>query len=193
MFCPGCSSEERHGNQFCRKCGTDLLKVRRSLESSDRLTASAVSAREEIGRAIALKIRETTSAQELTLLTRNVLPQIEEFLESPEERRLRRLRAGSIVSSIGFGTAAGLTAAAYMSGEMDLLFLAALGAITFFIGIGLIINAIFLTIPSRTVGRMPDLEPAGLPPDYMKPAAAPHVPSVTEHTTRHLEEDPSAK
>ena len=194
MFCPGCSSEEREGNQFCRKCGTDLVKVRRSLESSDRLTASAASAREEIGRAIALKIRETTSAQELALLTRNVLPQIEEFLESPEEIRLRRLRAGSIVSCIGFGAAGGLTAVAYMVGSQDLLFLAALGAITFFIGLGLLINAIFLTIPSTTSGDVAELDPVIRRPDYLNSGAAdskdePSIPSVTEHTTRHLEEN----
>src|SRR2546425_6524742 len=50
MFCPSCGSEERQASQYCRACGTDLRPVRVSIERPDSITASAVSAREEIGR-----------------------------------------------------------------------------------------------------------------------------------------------
>src|SRR5215472_4867113 len=103
MFCPSCGSEERQASQFCRACGTDLGPVRTSLERPDSVTASAVSAREEIGRAVAEKIREVEDAHELKRVAEDVLPKIEKFLESYEEKRLRRMRAGVIVSSIGFG------------------------------------------------------------------------------------------
>jgi len=63
MFCPECGIEERHSNQFCRACGSDLRRVRSAVESPDTITASAVSARDEIGRAIAAKIRETRTAE----------------------------------------------------------------------------------------------------------------------------------
>src|SRR4030095_12123990 len=69
----------------------------------DAITASAVSARDEIGRAVAEKIRQTSTAKELHKVAEDVLPEIEKFLESPDERRLRRFRAGVIVACIGLG------------------------------------------------------------------------------------------
>src|SRR6266568_9152618 len=103
MYCPTCGSEERQMSQYCRACGTDLRPVRVSLERPDSITASAVSAREEIGRAIAQKIREVDDTRDLKRVAEDVLPKIEKFLESYEEKRLRRMRAGVIVSSIGLG------------------------------------------------------------------------------------------
>src|SRR5207244_3302116 len=99
MFCPDCGIEERQSNQFCRACGTDLRGVRLAVQSPDTITASAVSARDEIGRAVAAKIREVDSARELKKVAEDVLPQIEKFLESPEEKRLRRIRTGSIIGA----------------------------------------------------------------------------------------------
>src|SRR4051812_49110786 len=109
MFCPGCGLEERQANQFCRACGTDLRHVRQTLERVDNITASAVSARDEIGRAVAARIREAESMHELKKVAEDVLPEIEKFLESPAEKRLRRLRVGTLVSSIGAGASIALT------------------------------------------------------------------------------------
>src|SRR6185369_1949254 len=104
MYCPSCGSEERQATQFCRACGTDLRAVRISLERPDSITASAVTAREEIGRAIAHKIRELETARDLEHVAEDVLPQIEKFLESPEEKRLRRIREGVVTAAGGLGT-----------------------------------------------------------------------------------------
>jgi len=76
MFCPSCGSEERQASQYCRACGTDLRPVRVSLERPDSITVSAVSAREEIGRAVAAKIREVQNARELKKVAEDVLPEI---------------------------------------------------------------------------------------------------------------------
>src|SRR6185369_3315944 len=103
MFCPSCGSEERQASQYCRACGTDLRVVRVSLERPDTITASAVTAREEISRAVAQKIREVQDAHELKKIAEDVLPEIEKFLESPEEKKLRRIRAGVIVAASGLG------------------------------------------------------------------------------------------
>src|SRR5690242_11874622 len=103
MFCPSCGSEERQASQYCRACGTDLRPARVSLERPDSITVSAVTAREELGHAVAQKIREVEDARELKKVVEDVLPQIEKFLESPEEKRLRRMRAGVVVSCIGVG------------------------------------------------------------------------------------------
>src|SRR5438309_11934538 len=103
MFCPSCGSEERQASQYCRACGTDLRPVRVSLERPDSVTASAVSAREEIGRAVAQKIREVEDARDLRRVAEDVLPKIDKLLESSEEKRLRRVRAGGVTAASGCG------------------------------------------------------------------------------------------
>ena len=108
MFCPACGLEDRQSNQFCRACGSDLRTVRVAIETPDQVTASAGFAREEIGKAVAAKIRETQTAYELKKVAEDVLPEIEKFLESPEEKRLRRMRVGMIIASAGFGAALSL-------------------------------------------------------------------------------------
>src|SRR6185295_5358525 len=148
MFCPNCGSEERQVSQFCRACGTDLRSVRVSLENPDEITASAISARDEIGRAIADKIRELDKARDLKKVAEDVLPQIEKFLESPQQRRLRGIRQGIVTSAIGLGGVVfflvwGLSA-------RDMLFLSGLGVTAFLIGLGLIINALLFTVPKST-------------------------------------------
>lgn len=198
MFCPECGIEERQSNQFCRACGTDLRRVRGAIEMPDSVTASAASAREEIGRAIATKIRDTQSAEELSVVAEDVLPEIEKFLESPEEKRLRRMRLGMLLSSIGLGAAIGITFVSAFMGDRDVIFLAALGVITFFLGLGFILNGVLLTVPKKQMldrssdadsqrqldGLRAETNELSLP----QPTAAASFHSVTEHTTRHLKE-----
>lgn len=202
MFCPTCGSEDRQANQFCRSCGADLRAVQLAVSRPDQITASAASARDEIGRAIAAKIRETQSAGELAKVTNEVLPEVEKFLESPEERRMRRMRVGLLLSSIGAGVAIGLSIAALLAGERDMFFLAGLGVVAFFLGLGFILNGFFLTVPKRSLPKgSADTEPArdsvlpsGRRADVQLPQAPADIlfPSVTEHTTQHLEEKPDS-
>lgn len=95
MFCPSCGLEENHSNQFCRACGANLNSVRAAIARPDTITNAAAAARDEIGRAIAYKIREAQSAAELATVAETVLPEIEKFLESPAEKRLRSIRGGT--------------------------------------------------------------------------------------------------
>lgn len=212
MFCPSCGSEERQASQFCRACGTDLRPVRVSLEQPDSVTASAVSAREEIGRAVAQKIREVHDARELKKVAEDVLPQIEKFLESPEEKRLRRMRAGVIVSSIGLGATILMAIMALVAQSQDLEgFLGGMGMgiVCFCIGLGLLLNAFFFTRPRKAISdhveeaRSQTALDAGYVPPELR-AGQPAQPSlraqttsnlaqppgsVTEHTTLHLKSD----
>src|SRR5258706_16470210 len=152
MFCPGCGSEERKASQFCRACGTDLRVVRVSLETPDSITASAVSAREDIGRAVAAKIREVQSVRELKKVAEDVLPEIEKFLESYEEKRLRRMRAGIVVSSIGFGFTILMllmTAVARPNDVQGFVGGAGVGIVAFCLGLGLLLNALLFTRPRK--------------------------------------------
>ena len=192
MFCPSCGLEENQINQFCRACGADLRSVRVALEKPDNITESAVSAREEIGRAVAAKIREMDSAHDLKKVAEDVLPQIEKFLESPEQRRLRRFRAGVVVSSAGIGIT--LMFILISMTEKDALFIFGAGLITLFIGLGIIINGLLSTIPSKNVANSPpdarnqrELDPAGAhTQDLVLPETSDIFSSVTERTTRHL-------
>jgi hypothetical protein len=199
MYCPSCGSEERQLSQFCRACGTDLRVVRNSLERPDAITASAVSAREQIGLAIADQIRQMRSGKDLEHVAEDVLPSFEKFLESPEERRLRRLRAGVITASIGFA----LSLAALLGALADSDFFPFMfpGFITFMIGIGIIINGLLFTRPRKRLpgdsydalaqqmldsspNRAKFETPTSLT-NELGPGTNPRL-SVTEHTTHHL-------
>jgi hypothetical protein len=170
--------------------------VRSAVESPDTITASAVSARDEIGRAIAAKIRETRTAEELAVVAEEVLPEIEKFLESPEEKRRRRIRLGMLLSSIGLGAAIGISLVSMVMADGDVIFLAALGIVTFFLGLGFILNGVFLTVPRKTLpDRSSEADSQrqldGLPADTNEPKSplpASLFSSVTENTTQHLKE-----
>jgi hypothetical protein len=209
MYCPTCGSEERQISQYCRACGTDLRVVRRGLERPDTITASAVSAREQISQVMAEKIREMETAHDLKRVAEDVLPQIEKFLESPEEKRLRRVRAGVVTAGIGLGAALLIFLMSIQS--HDLIPFIALGLITFLIGLGLVINGLAFTIPRKTFAdrseearSQRELEAMGeyVPNqlignsqstnDLQNPMnAIAGRPSVTEHTTHQLKPNKS--
>ena len=201
MYCPSCGSDERQPSQFCRACGTDLRVVRTSLERPDAITASAVSAREHIGLAIADQIRQMRTGKDLEHIAEEVLPAFEKFLESPEERRLRRLRAGVITSVIGFAVAFISLLVALNNGDF---FLIMPGFVTFMIGLGIILNGLLFTVPRKelpggtsdalaqevldSVQSRTRYEPpiAGSLTNELGQGTNPQPASVTEHTTHHL-------
>ena len=197
MFCPGCGSEERQLSQFCRGCGTDLRAVRSGMERPDAITSSAATARDEIGRAIAAKIRELQGPGALKKMAEDVLPKIEEFLESPEEKRLRRMRAGVITSAVGLGAMLMFLFAALASGKEDLLFPFGAATVAFFIGLGTIINGKLLTVQRRqfpdssqnaTLQSAPDRLVEGTATSEIRELAP---PSIVEHTTHKLLNEPT--
>jgi len=196
MFCPSCGSEERQVSQYCRACGVDLRAVRITLEQPDPITASAVSARDEIGRAIADRIRDLETGRDLAKVAEDVLPQIEKFLESPHQRRLRGIREGIVMSAIGLG--ATLFFFLMSLDQKDVVFLMGLGVTAFLIGLGIILNALLFTVPKQfvpghslvnrqrgSIDAAPErviLERNEL--STAEPLSPP--PSVTEQTTHHL-------
>ncbi|QQS40902.1 MAG: hypothetical protein IPM63_16275 [Acidobacteriota bacterium] len=207
MYCPGCGTEDNTSNVYCRSCGSDLRAVRTALERPDDITSSAVSARQEIGRAFADRIRQAR-AKDLASIAEEVLPEVEKFLESPEERRLRNIRNGAVTAFIGFGTALAFFIVAASAGEPGITFFSALGIVTFFIGVALIINGYFLTVTKKelsggvkrdegesvSAGELPSGGPDQTEDDastnelLMPPSARDEfIASVTEETTRNLE------
>ena len=207
MFYPNCGSEERQASQYCRACGVDMRAVRLSVERPDSITASAVSARDEIGRAVADRIRSVADAGELKVVADSVLPQVEKFLESPEEKRLRRVRAGTIISATGLGAGTlGLIMSAVVTGP-DLeaaLWVGGLGITAFTLGLGFILNGLLFTKPlkardNRSLdAKMSKLLDAGYqPPASISDTRTPTTSnlkkvagsSVTEHTTLNLKKE----
>jgi hypothetical protein len=206
MYCPTCGSEERQLSQYCRACGTDLRVVRVSLERPDAITASAVSAREQISQAMAEKIRQM-EPDDLKRVAEDVLPQMEKFLESPEEKRLRRVRAGVIVAASGIGAA--LLMLLMSMQAHDFFQFIPLGLIGFLIGLGMIINGLAFTIPrkgllDRTAEakeqrelEMRNASYQNLPADALGGQGQTTNdlkiarPSVTEHTTHQLKTNKS--
>jgi hypothetical protein len=169
------------------------------LEKPDAITESAVSARDHIGRAIADKIRMTESASELQKVAEEVLPEIEKFLESPADRRLRRIRAGIIMSFIGLGATLGGILASMV--EEDLFVLVIPGTIMLFIGLAVVINGLMFTLPRKRIFEHADeaLSQKALDSGFKASTELiPEVPtnalnsgertlaSVTEHTTHQL-------
>ena len=192
MFCPNCGIDEKQPNQFCRACGTNLLPVREVVAGPDGVTASAITAREEIGRAIAAKIRETQNVYELKKVAEDVLPEIEKFLESPEEKRLRRMRMGGLISLIGLGTTLAFFIASMIE-DSGLIMVSAAGFVCFCIGLAFLLNGFFLTVTRKTLPnnapdadrqRELDASTSGL----KLPEPVSSFSSVTEDTTRHLKE-----
>jgi hypothetical protein len=207
MYCPNCGSEERQASQYCRACGVDMRAVRLSVERPDSITASAVSARDEIGRAVADRIRSVKDAVELKIITDSVLPQVEKFLESPEEKRLRRVRVGTIIAATGLGVGTlGIIMSAVLTGP-DLeaaLWIGGLGITAFTLGLGFVVNGLLFTKPRKVLdgrsldAKMPNLFEAGYqPPASISDARTPTTSnltkvagsSVTEHTTFNLKKD----
>ena len=202
MYCPSCGSEERQLSQFCRACGTDLRIVRNSLEHPDAITQSAVSAREHIGMAVADKIRQMSSAKDLEKVAEDILPPFEKFLESPEEKRLRRIRAGVITAAVGLGATIVTVLIAMDRGGP---FLITPAFITFLVGLGIVINGMMFTVPRKKLPGTADdalsqkmLDSSVKRPAYEAPAPAnltnelapapkPQVTSITEHTTHLLD------
>ena len=124
-----------------------------------------------------------------------MLPEIEKFLESPQERRLRRVRAGVYVTMFGLG--AFLFFLLLSMKEEELLFLTAIGVAAFLVGLGIIINGLAFTVPKeQSSARALDATKEGLeqsvistsPREELPAARQMSVPvaSVTDHTTHRL-------
>lgn len=196
MFCPNCGLEDKQSNQFCRACGADLRSVRNVIARPDDITESAASARDEIGRAVAAKIREMDSARDLTEIAEDVLPQIEKFLESPAEKRLRRIRTGTIISSVGLGATLAFKVMAILLLNESIFFLAGLGMITFFIGLSFVLNGLFFSVPKKGVSNnSPDAQSQreldvaeAETNELVLPESNNVFSSVTEPTTQLLKE-----
>lgn len=206
MFCPACGLKEDRPVQFCRACGADLRAVRGALEQPEAAEPSVAAAREEVARALAARIKEGEWWHVGALA-----PEVEKLFESPgarrerlrrqdEERRLGRLRAGTITAAVGLGLVVLFQLLRIMDDRAVLLLGPSL--LVFIIGLGVIVNGIFFTLPREPRRDAPRDERRPPPPDNstseldapargeLGPDASFVPASVTEQTTRHLRAEP---
>jgi hypothetical protein len=202
MFCPNCGLEDQSSNQFCRSCGTALHVVRSALEQPDAITTSAVTAREEIGRAISVKIAELENTEDLRHAVYEILPVVERFLESPEERhkyqqekRLNQIREGVLTSVVGLAIILSFLLISLITSEEKILIASAVGLLVLIIGLGITATASWFTVlPKRLAHsshRSPkqpvvDDEPGIYPDKEISLTHNSTFNSVTEGTTREL-------
>src|SRR4030095_15091833 len=140
--------------QFCRTCGTDLGAVRDTLEQPNSVAASTATVREEIARAAAAKIKDGQWWQ-----VGAIVPEVEKLFESPEDRRLRliradeeqrlrRIRAGVVTAASGLGAV--LISLLLSFAKNDLLFLVAPSLTVLLVGLGIVINGLVFTVPKQS-------------------------------------------
>ena len=203
MYCPSCGTEERNRSQFCRTCGAELRAVRTAIEQPDAITASAISAREEIARVIADKISELDSADDLRHATEDILPAVERYLHSPEERRLRNeekrlelIRGGFIAAIVGLGLVLFFLLVSWVTDTKEVLIASGAGGLVCLIGFAVFASGMLFgvssekpALPKKITNPLAKKEIAAAPQQAdITPAQHPGAPSVTEGTTRHLKE-----
>jgi len=198
MFCPNCGIEDQTTNQFCRSCGTSLQNVRVMLEEPDAITRSAVNAREMIGRAIAEKISDFEDARDLRKAVYEVLPAVQSFLESPEERllkkreeRMNRMREGMLTAISGLAIMIPSLLLSWITQKEFILIISAAGLLVFLIGLGItMISAWFSGVSGTSLSPGPptqfELAERRTTGQIEDSSRRPEFRSVTEGTTREL-------
>src|SRR5436853_6593733 len=171
MFCPKCGANQNEEMKFCNLCGANLYAVRQVVDS-----------------------RETEEKLELELKSGI----------TPEVKRYNEIKGGIITSCVGVG----LMIFLYVITEgiirgLDLPRVAVeilsrawiIGILPFFVGIGLMINGLFVTkkllkASENELPTKPDALKNGAEPRVLRSADTnefiPSNFSVTEGTTKHL-------
>lgn len=185
MYCPQCGSNQSDEMKFCKSCGANLFAVREVVATRDTDRKFDWS---------------NTWVAEM-MLSKSERERRKEEIErqrgiTPESRSHKEIKAGVITASAGVGLAIFLSV--FMEGIVlggnigadavpILSRLWVVGVIPFFIGLGLLINGLFVRRSGRTSptpGTF-DREAERLslqPGDKIPPTPS----SVTEHTTRQL-------
>jgi hypothetical protein len=176
MFCPGCAIQITDDTKFCKACGANLRGVRESMAGrGEQFDWSKT------------WVAEMFLTEEEKQRRRGV---------TPEHKRINEIKAGVITTLAGLGAMIFLRffleAVAYGEPSNDAEIIRRVwlaGLVPFLVGIGLLINGLFL---SKRLGSLqtppPDSNPLPARPtnQLLEPARADY--SVIEHTTAHLPE-----
>ena len=164
MFCPGCGLQVSDDLKFCRKCGANLHGAREGMMSRP------VEEKPDWGQSWAANI---ILAKELQ----------ERMRGTPEERRLNEIKGGVITSLTGLGLMIFLhfflnIVAEKAEDHAEIIRgLWMVGIIPILVGIGLIINGVFV---SRRLSSLKEEHP------QTKVSASPAPTALPAKTTNHL-------
>lgn len=203
MYCPTCGTENQSNVKFCRRCGMNLSALFGRLQQPSNRSDEQVT-RARLAQTLMRKIEETDpNAHSIwgEPLLPKLVRQLEELTRTPEEQRQRYIRQGMITTGVGTGVSVFLylLANALIGGGlipdqvvpvMEVIW--ANGLIPLMIGLMMWAYGLFFVKTSPVAGAA---RKAGEPlsnslPGEASSLAEPLEPigSVTEHTTRHLEQ-----
>ncbi len=193
MFCPNCGSTQSDELKFCKLCGANLFAVRQvvdSRETSDRFDWSRTWVAEMF-----MSPAEKKRRNEEIERQRGITPEI---------KRYNEIKAGVITGCVGVGISIilyVLMQGIILNGDvtpneaaiLSRLWIA--GVLPLLVGMGLIVNGIFVSKKMVEIARQNSQNaPANLGtdlnPQSLGPGDAEFIPagfSVTEDTTKHLE------
>ena len=164
MFCPGCGLQVSDDLKYCRKCGANLHGAREGMMSRP------VEGKPDWGKSLAANI----------ILAKQLK---ERMRGTPEERRLNEIKGGVITSLTGLGLMIFLhfflNIVAEKAGDAAEIVrgLWMVGIIPILVGIGLIINGVFV---SRRLSSLKEERAQS------KVSASPAPPALPAKTTNHL-------
>jgi len=192
MLCPRCASNQSDDIKFCTFCGANLQAVREALEAPDsgkKFDWSNTWVAEMFMSGQAAEMRKLELERRLGI--------------TPEVKRYNEIKAGVIVSSVGIGVSIflfilmqGIAAHARPEDAEILTRVWVAGIIPFMVGLALIVNGLVVSKKmiqvmeqarkeTKTLEDVPG--PRGLRPADTNEFIPANMSSVTDQTTRHLE------
>jgi hypothetical protein len=190
MLCPRCAANQNDDIKFCTFCGANLQAVREALDAPEgKKSGSGVTWVDMFMSGQVAEMRKLEMERRMGI--------------TPEVKRYNEIKAGVIVSSVGFGFAVflhilmqGIVAQAAPHAAEILTRIWVVGIIPFMVGIALIVNG--LVVSKRIVEAQERALKEGKTLDEgaeargLRPAETnefiPRNFSVTDQTTRHLEQ-----
>ena len=180
MFCPQCGTTESDDLKFCKSCGANLQAVRQVVATRETGEKS------EWSKWVAEAMRVKAIVKEEEDRQRGI---------TPEVKRLREVKAGVITASVGIALSVflfifmqGIVLGAKVGPDVAEILsrLWVVGVIPLCVGIGILINGLFVKSPGKAPAPAYMLEKEQKP-ESLRSGDAVFIPSsVTEETTRHL-------
>jgi hypothetical protein len=192
MFCPQCGNNQSDDVKFCKSCGANLFAVRQVVTTREatRETGAKFDWSKTWVAEMMLSGDEREKRQEELERQRGIAP--------GSTRSQKEIKAGVITASVGVGLAIflyvfmqGIILGGNVNHDADAILsrLWIVGVIPLFVGLGLLVNGLFVKssgqTPTKPGAFEKDAQPLSLPLGEIS-EFTPSPSSVTEHTTRQL-------